>query len=41
MADILAILSGMSIERLEAMSLGDLARWHDRAAERAPKQGKE
>ncbi|MBX9746281.1 MAG: GpE family phage tail protein [Hyphomonadaceae bacterium] len=36
MADIMAILPGLTLDRLEAMRLADLTRWHARAAARAP-----
>jgi hypothetical protein len=38
MANILAILPGMSFVALEAMSPAELMRWHRMAAARAPKQ---
>ncbi|MES2339581.1 MAG: GpE family phage tail protein [Pseudomonadota bacterium] len=34
MADILTILPGVTLDNLDAMTLGDIARWHDRALRR-------
>lgn len=38
MANIFAILRAPSFDSLCAMTLGDLARWHERAVARAPKE---
>jgi hypothetical protein len=38
MADILAILPGITLDALEAMSLSQLGDWHTRAVARAPKR---
>ncbi len=40
MANILAIIPGMSFEALCAMSLADLMRWFDRAAARVKAEGR-
>lgn len=34
MADILTVLPGVTLDNLDAMTLGDIARWHKRAVDR-------
>ena len=40
MANILAILPGLSIEAMDRMAPAELMRWHAKALARAPNQGK-